>query len=107
MITRMIDNQYSFPEKSLSISMRNGFIQLITGFMEEIDKSLAVRDDLIDGFFEIGFMGRFLFLWPVVSGPVHAFVIGVAAKIKDIPLRDPNMLYQLPQTIRQSMWDLS
>ena len=97
----MIDDEEGLAEQGLTFAMWEGGIERLAGHLPELDKGLSIGDGLVDGSFEIGAMGgRFLF-WPVVIGPIWAFMMWIATELEDIPLRNTNMLGQLPKAVWQ------
>lgn len=96
MIAGMIEDEQRFPEKALPVTIGKGRVDFLRGLVQQPDKGLAIGNGLFDRSFEITGFGRRLFLWPVSLGPGWALVFRAATKFKDIPLRDPDVLRQLP-----------
>src|ERR1700678_157325 len=100
MVAVMVDDKDGFTEEGLPVTVREGRVEIVAGFVQEIDKGLAVGEDLVDGFFEVAMVrGRFIF-WPISGRPFHCFIVRVTAKVEDIPLGDADMFHELPKAIR-------
>jgi len=64
----MVNDEDGFTEEGLPVAVREGGVEIVAGFMQEIDKGLTVGEDLVDGLFEVGVMSGRFFFWPVAAG---------------------------------------
>ena len=100
----VIDNEQYLAKQRLSISMCYGSKEIVRLVSHEITQPIEIGKDLFDA--RLPLVGTAIDLSPIAVGPWRRFVAGIAAKFKDVPLSDPNMLEQIPRRVRRLLWPL-
>ena len=78
-------------------------VRSAAGVGDEFFHGLQILAELLDAFVPRGGIGRGLGFRPVIVGPFHFLVVGVSAEIEDVPLRDAQVLQQLPRGMRRAV----
>lgn len=99
----VIRYEHRFAEQRLAAPPLERLIQVTLSILHE---RLHLRHVVAKGFDRLRprVRRRRLFLrGPVVCRPVERFIPGVAGKVQDIPLTDPQMLQDLPRRVRGAL----
>src|SRR5215472_967007 len=102
MIGVVVRHQQGLAQDCLALTMRNPGVQIRLWILHQADHLLEISPKALDGLGpRCSIRGPSCFR-PVAFGKSGGNVLGVAAELQDVPLRDPRMLQELPAGMRQS-----
>src|SRR5215469_13999066 len=102
MIGIVVGEEQSLTQYRLTITMGNLGIQIGLRVFHQADYFSQVALKRFYGFIPRSGIGRPRRLRPVAFGKTRRNVLGVAAELQDVPLRDARMLQELPPGVRES-----